>query len=45
MPIRITRNSMLEYIPFFIKAAKRHFIQLVAADLVTPLTPNCAHAV
>ena len=42
MPIRITRNSILEYIPFVIKAAKRHFIQLVAANLVT-LTPNCAH--
>ena len=44
MPIRITRNSILKYIPFVIKAAKRYFIQLVAANLVT-LTPNCVHAV
>ena len=40
MPICITRNSIFEYIPFVIKAAKRYFIQLVAANLVT-LTPNC----
>ena len=44
MPIRITRNSILEYIPFVIKAAKRYFIHLVAANLVT-LTPNCAHTI
>ena len=44
MPIRITRNSILKYIPFIIKAAKRYFNQLVAANLVT-LTPNCAYAV
>ena len=44
MPIRITRNSILVYMPFVIKAAKQYFFQLVAANLVT-LTPNCAHAV
>ena len=44
MPIRITRNSILKYITFVIKAAKRYFIQLVAANLLT-LTFNCAHAV
>ena len=44
MPIRTTRNSIAKYIPFIIKAAKRYFIQLVAANLMTHI-PNCAHAV
>ena len=42
MPIRITRNSILDYIPFVIKAAKRYFIQLVATKSIM-ITPDCIH--
>ena len=42
MPICITRNSILEYIPFIIKAAKRYFIYLVATKSMM-ITPDCVH--